>query len=138
MPTLYTDRPKNGYHLVITMIKQGAVTLIIHDTSYDILIKIVALPLSLYITNQRSILLHTGWYWFSGGSSLEVIDDRSFQLCYRSVVLQCLFPSSVKSKPRQWMSREETLLTHSTCKCSWNIELNLFDNYFTIFVPVLL
>jgi hypothetical protein len=43
MPTLYTDRPKNGYHLVITMIKRGAVTLIIHDTSYDILIKIVAL-----------------------------------------------------------------------------------------------
>lgn len=60
MPTLYTDRPKNGYHLVIAMIKRGAVTLIIHDTSYGILIKIVALPLSLYITNQRSILLHTG------------------------------------------------------------------------------
>jgi len=41
MSTLNTDGPENGYHLVITMINRGAVTLIIHDTSYDILIKIV-------------------------------------------------------------------------------------------------
>jgi hypothetical protein len=88
--------------------------LIIHDTSYDILINILTLPLSFYITIHRSILLHTGWYWFSGGSSLEVIDDRLFQSFYHSVVLQWLFPSPVKYKPEQEMPHQETLLTH-TC-----------------------
>jgi hypothetical protein len=89
------------------------VTLIIHDASYDILIKILTLPLSLYITNGRCILLHSRCNWVGGGSSLEELDRIDHSSCFIFPLfynVYFIFPSPVKSKLEQAMSPYDHIL----------------------------